>query len=257
MFSRQILPQEEAEKVVIDFTPQKFPMGIPEPADDFNKLQVASPSAFKMNEIIMERTGVAEKLRKEREEVVEQKALEKLKVLQEAAYKEAYDLGMDEGRKEAFAKNEQEIKDGIAKLTELIDTIEKLKKDLLIYNEAHIVKLLYYMASRIAMKEIAENTEAIVPVLQTVLESSQHEEEVTIKISTEDYEYLKDAERLLQLKIPGIDSARLEKVDGLKRGGCIIETNYGQVDATLEERLNRLWETVKQTAPKAKDRFES
>lgn len=257
LFSRQILSQEEAENVAIDFKPQKFPMGIPEPAQDFNRLQEAQPSAFKMNEIILERTGVAEKLRVEREYLAETKALEKLKELEEAAYKEAYSLGMDEGRKEAFAKHETDILLGIENLTKLIASIKELKSELVIYNEAHIVKLLYYMASRLAMNSITEDKEAVVPVLRTVLESSQDEEELTIKVSPEDFEFLNEAVEILKAKIPALNAARIEKAESIKRGGCIVETNYGQVDATIEERLGRLWETVKNTAPKSKNRFES
>jgi flagellar assembly protein FliH len=257
LFSNHVLSKDEAEKTVVKYIPQKFPFEVPQPATEFNQMQEARPTAFRMNEIIAARTGIADKQKQEKEELAELMALEKLKEIQETAYKEAHDLGMVEGRKEAFAKYENEIIEGVQNLNELISSISKLKTELLTFNESHIVKLLYYMASRLAMKEIQEDAEAIVPVLRTVLESSQEEESLTVKVSAEDFEFLNESQRFLNLKIQALKRAKIEKVEAVKRGGCVIETNYGQVDATLEHRMSRLWETVSETAPKAKDRFES
>ena len=256
-FSSHILSKEEAEEVALSFSPQKFPFEMPAPAQDFSQLHEHQPSGFRMNELIQAKTGIAEQQKQVREELAEQKALEKLKELQEAAYKEAYALGLDEGRKEAFNKHQEEIVSGVKNLLELTESLKKLKLELITYNEGQLVKLLYYMASRIAMTEIKENAEAVVPVLKTVTESSQSEEEMTVKISPKDFEFLQEIQKNLAQQVPQLANARFEKLESIRDGGCIVETNYGQIDATLEQRLERMMESVNSTVPKAKDKFEA
>jgi flagellar assembly protein FliH len=38
-------------------------------------------------------------------------------------------------------------------------------------------------------------------------------------------------------------------------GGCIVETNYGEVDARIEQRVAQLWSVVSEIIPKVKDRI--
>lgn len=256
LFSK-FVPSEETDGKVISFQPPKFPAPFPEAARDFHKLQADSPSAFKMNEIIQERTRVAEKVREEQSLLVEQQALEKLKDIQEDAYKVAYELGLEEGRKEAFAKNEIEIRTGVEKLNGLIDSISQIRTELLKAGEASILKLLYFMASRLALSEIEQKSESILPVLTQVLERNNSGEETTLKVSVEDFGFLSEGSKLLSLKLPDVEKIKLEKDESVRRGGCIVETNNGAIDATLEMRLNRLWEAIEASAPKAKDRFEA
>lgn len=44
-----------------------------------------------------------------------------------------------------------------------------------------------------------------------------------------------------------------EPVPGIKSGGCVIETNYGEIDAQVEQRLEQLWASINPALPKVKN----
>ena len=48
---------------------------------------------------------------------------------------------------------------------------------------------------------------------------------------------------------------RLEGVEGISEGGCIVETNYGQIDARFEQRVEKLWEAVSESIHRVKPRI--
>ena len=46
---------------------------------------------------------------------------------------------------------------------------------------------------------------------------------------------------------------KLDPVENMSPGGCIITTNYGQIDARFEERVSKLWEGIEENLPRVKE----
>lgn len=254
---RSVLKKSEADRIALDFHPRKFPQELPEQAKTFvaQSQGTSVHGSFRLNTLIAEKTGIAGFEKNMNLEAVERAALEKLKTLEEAAYKEAYALGLEEGKKEALRIHQEELSEQISHLDQIINSMQELKKDLVQFNEAHIIKLIYYMAERLAMKEIEQNTESILPVLKSIVENSQAEEQLTVKLSPEDFKFLNEAQDKIGKGFEFLTRAKLEATAEIKPGGCIVETNYGVVDATLEERLSKLWGAIEESIPKIKSRI--
>lgn len=253
--SSRILKQEVAEDIAFNFNPQKFPVEVPESASQFVQSGEAPQegSSFKLNELISKQIGVSENEKARREEEIDALAVEKLKEIQEQSYKEAYELGLEEGRKEAFEACKEEFLGKIGKINETLEKITHLKKDLVAFNEAHIMKTIGLVASKIAFREIEIDKESILPVIASVMERSQAEEKVKVRISPEDFEFLQGLENELNKKIENYETIKLEADSSISSGGCIVEGNYGVVDATLEERVEKVWKVFAEKAPSVKD----
>ena len=99
-WSKAILPKIAAKTVVLEYVPKKFELGTPKQALEYLEKK-ARGADFRLNETIRIQTGVDEIETANEEEKVEARALELLKDVQEPAYKEAYELGLSEGRHEA------------------------------------------------------------------------------------------------------------------------------------------------------------
>ncbi|MNU00700.1 flagellar assembly protein H [compost metagenome] len=52
-----------------------------------------------------------------------------------------------------------------------------------------------------------------------------------------------------------IKKTRFEPSADITDGGCIVETNYGEVDARIEQRLEQLWSVLEENIPKVKDKI--
>jgi flagellar assembly protein FliH len=111
------------------------------------------------------------------------------------------------------------------------------------------------MAKKIAMGEIAENRELILNVVRQAVLDAQSDENVTVRISAEDYAFIEQIKENLGKDLEAVKRAKFEVSDQITDGGCIIETNYGDVDATVEQRVEKLWESLAGKLPKVKNQI--
>lgn len=250
---KSVISKEEAEKLAVAFTPRKFPQSISPVASSFMAFNTGNESGFKIDQLVAEQTGMAELERLSIEAQVEKKALERLKDLEELAYKEAYALGLDEGREKAFEDNRAEFDQKLRHFEELIGSVERLKLDLVAINEAQLLKLVMYMARRLAMAEIKDRSEVIIDVIRTAVHSAQSDENITIRLSPSDAAFIDEVRGKLNKEFESLKKARFEASEDVTDGGCIVETNYGDVDATMEQRFEKLWASVTEKLPEVKN----
>ncbi len=133
--------------------------------------------------------------------------------------------------------------------------MKNCKADLVSFNETHLVKLVFHLAAKLARRELAEDPSLIVEVLRVAAEMALQDERVSVQVSTVQFEYLEELKKQNKRELEFVKKIRFEPNESITSGGCIIETNYGEVDATVEERVNRLWETLVENTPRVKDKL--
>lgn len=232
----------------------RFDLGTPEQALNY-LAEKSKGSDFRMNEAIRVQTGIDQFEQKSDEEKIEEAALDKLKEIQEAAYQEAYALGLQEGRNQAFESVSDEIAERMSHLDGLLNGIKELKKEMANFNEAHLVQLVFHMASRLAKTELNGNQEAIIQILRDAVGLSQDEENITVRVSQTQFDFLEELKKETGREFDFIKRIRFEPSPEVSDGGCIVETNYGEVDARIEQRIEQLWTALSENMPKTKDRI--
>lgn len=256
--SKSVLSKEEADKVAVAYSPRKFPTTISPAASEFIAFQTSQEasgiqSSFRVDKIVAQTTGIAELERMSIEEKVEREALVRLKDLQEQAYQQAYQLGLDEGRERAYQETSSQLAEKLSHVEQLCHSIENLKSELVTYNERHIVSLVYYMAKKVVMDEISDRQEVILSVVRQAIEAAQSEESVTVRVSNSDLEFIEHIKEKLGKEFESLKRAKFESSEDIASGGCIVETNYGDVNATVEQRVEKLWESIAGKLPRTKD----
>lgn len=254
-WSKAYLPKEIAEKKVLEFVPSKIDLGTPDSAVEYLHHKKEG-SDFRMNEHVQVQTGVAQIEKATDSERAETRAIELLSEIQQNAYQEAYQLGLDEGRKKAFEEHGSAIQSNLEELTNLLQTIAGVKQEIVASNEAHMMKLLFHMASRLAGAHLEANQEAILQVLKAALELSQDEENVRVQLNPKQLEFIEEIRKQQGREFEFLKKLRLEPNPGIRLGGCIVETNYGEIDARVEQRVQQLWESIADLAPRVKERIE-
>jgi flagellar assembly protein FliH len=251
--AKSVLSKEEAENVAMAYSLRKFPTTVSKTASDFVAFNAGSGSSFQIDNIVAEQTGIAQLERISIDEKVEQMALARLKDIQEQAYQQAYQLGLDEGREKAFLERKGEFEEKIQHMEDLVGSIARLKADLVAANETQIVSLVFYLAKRLVMKEIQEKPEIVLEVIRNAVESAQSDENVTVRLSLSDYEFVEGIKEKLGKEFESVKSARIESSADVSNGGCVVETNYGDVNATLEQRVEKLWASLSEKLHKVKN----
>lgn len=246
---------ENKEKTVFNYAPKEFNFGTPEAALEYLKSKVQG-SDFVMSDVLRETTGVDEIERLSEEQKIEQKVLDRIAELQEEAYKKAYDLGFEEGTKKAIEDKTAELEAKSHQIEELLLSLKNIKQEMVRQNEAHVVQMIYQIASRLAFDHVTENQEVILKIIKQALEDAQADENVNVIVSNKQLEFLekikleenRENEFLKKIKFIGSDT--------VSEGSCIVETNYGVIDARIEERIDKLWGELKQAMPKVKSPIE-
>lgn len=254
-WSKSYLTKKDSEDKVLEFVPTKFDLGTPEQAKNYLDAK-KNGSDFRMSEVVRVHTGVSDIEKATEQEKIEGKALEKLKEIQEAAYREAYNLGLEDGRKKAFQEFSSQIEENLQGLSGMMATMGNLKEHMLAFNEAHLVKLMFHMASRLTHQTLEENNPAVVDVIRNCVTLAQDEENIVVKVAPQQIEFLEGLKSETGHHIEFLKNVKLEPDADVKPGGCIIETNYGEVDARIEQRINELWEGLVDHIPKVKQKLE-
>ena len=235
---KNIIQKKKADHLAVDYHPQPIESQISEEALQY--IEKKDEVDFRLDKIVSEYTGIDELEKLSRQREIEKEALELSREIQEKAYEEAYQLGLQEGKKKAFDEEKARIDKEVNYLQTLIQQIEVLKNDLLKENENHIVKLCFYLAKRLFMREVKENNEYLLPIIKKAVEMSQAEDNVVIKLCSEDFKFIEDNKDQIFKDFNIRGTAKIEEDEGVARGGVIIETNYGVIDATIDQRLEKL-----------------
>lgn len=257
MAQRVVIKAEFAFQEVLKFEPQHLESTDPEEIEELVKVNDQNQD-FRVAEVVRNFTGLAELEVKRIESEIEKRALEELKSVQEQAYSEAFDLGMSEGRRQAFATHSDEIEKRILELDKLVRSIRDSKIHFFNSNENQLMKMVYYLATRLAMFEISENkNHAIQNVLKECIVAAHGDETVRVTVSPEQFDFLETLQKERQRELDFLKVVEFTPQDGITSGGCIITTNYSEVDARVEERIKKLWDEVRDSIPPLKDTVEN
>jgi flagellar assembly protein FliH len=238
---------------VVTFQPDKIENRRPQEVKDFLLLQQQKSSEFRASPEVAQLTRLVDLEQEVIDERVEQETLARLKGLEETAYKEAYELGLEEGRRGAFEKYGQDLERQIAQVCAVAGRMESLLVDLHSVSEGVLVRLAYEIAQKIVMKEIELDESMIVEVLKGALGEIRNEESIKILLSKKDFEFIQVNKEMLKESFEEFNRFHFEVVETMDSGGCIIETNFGVIDAQMPERVSRVWESLVKEIPRTNE----
>lgn len=248
--SNVIRHEDENTKGVLNYEAKRIDTSMPAAARNFVSEQVEGQSvSFKIDDLISKQTGIFETEKRKIEQIIDERVIDKLKDIQEKAYKEAYDLGLEEGRKLAFEANQEEIKLNLSEMTALFESLKTMKKDILNQNESVFIDMIYFIAEKVVMEHVQKSETTTQEIIKHVVDSLDEKENISVRLNDQDFTIIQ--------KLMGENSQEADIFKKLKfyptpeidKGGAIFETNHGLVDATLEERIEKLWTVLNQTKP--------
>ncbi len=127
-----------------------------------------------------------------------------------------------------------------AGLANLMGEIGEFKKTLFRHCEQEAVELTMSIARKVIQRELAMNRESVLYVVKEALRASVTNGKIIIRLNPADMEVLNDRGKDFQRDTKGFSTVAMEGDESISRGGCIIETDSGEVDATIEGLLDEV-----------------
>lgn len=184
---------------------------------------------------------MSEKLRKENE------ALRNL-VRSEAAKAEqrGYDKGLAAGLEQGTKKGKSEavaavntIKSSVAKV---VQQIEREREPLLHASEGKILELALSAAEAIVDNEITSSTETVLHVIRKSLTEIAATDKVTIRVNPSEVESVEEGRGFWHSINTQLKEVKIEPDTRIAKGGCMIESPGGCVDARIDVQLKAVRE---------------
>lgn len=156
----------------------------------------------------------------------------RLAALEREAFAKGYEQGERAGA-EAGAKRAEAM---LRRLAQTLDELADLRRTMIRQTERQMVQLALAMAKRIVRREVVLDGELTLTMARVALERLGDSTSVTIRLSPEDFE--STVRRHDQLRA----GSRVTVVadPGVSRGGCLVESDFGYVDASVDAQFQEL-----------------
>lgn len=166
------------------------------------------------------------------------KAIEEANLKKQQIYEEARKAGYEEGT--AISKKEYEALIEEAKEIKLQAQTEheKMLKEF----EQEAVSLVLDIAKKVISDEVVLNKQNVLLLFRQAIEKCVNRENMVLRVSDEDYDYsIKNKERILSM-VEGVSNLEICRDSSLEPGSCIIETEFGTIDASVQTKLSQIEE---------------
>lgn len=142
---------------------------------------------------------------------------------------ETHQRGYEEGRQLAYA----EFTGTLMQRLQRLDLIEAQL-------EPHYVNLVASIVEKVIGHELESSPQAIVGIVRNALADARQQREIIVRVNPEDIEHLRKNQARLMEVLARAQSIDVREDAQVTRGGCIVVTELGTIDASLERQMDAL-----------------
>lgn len=163
--------------------------------------------------------------------------------------KEAFGKGHAEGREEGFQEGSQEVERLVDTLQKIISAAIDKRNEIIQESETQVINLVLLISKKV-IKVISENQKNVVinNVVQA-LRKLKSRGDVVIRVNLADVELTSEHISDFMKMVENVKSVTVLEDSSVDRGGCIIETDFGQIDARISSQLHEIEEKIIELAP--------
>ena len=157
--------------------------------------------------------------------------------------------GKEAGRLEGYADGRAEVERLIERTQTVLERAQDKRGEILTETEQEIINLVLRITRKV-VKVISENQrEVIVSNVVQALRKVRSRGNIIIHVNLADLklatEHTKDFIRMLE----GVKSIQVVEDSSVDSGGCIIETDFGEIDARISSQLAELESKITEISP--------
>ncbi|MCK4797190.1 MAG: flagellar assembly protein FliH [Spirochaetes bacterium] len=248
--------QKESEDFEKEFIQKKVSMIAEAEANAIAILDKAKNEAF---EIIKKKNYEAQEIRQkaddEAKSIIENSRLEAKNIESEIQDKETQILndarkrGYQDGWEEGIKKGTDEVNRLVERIQIILNTAIQKRNEIFIETEQQIIGLVLLISKKV-IKVISENQKNVVinNVIQA-LRKLKSRGEVAIRVSLADLELTSQHKRDFVEMVEGVKSIKILEDSTVDRGGCIIDTDFGSIDARISSQLHEIEDKILELMP--------
>ena len=194
-------------------------------------------------------TSSSQKILKDLEAKLLKQAKEKVLLIE----KESYEKGFAQGEKDGFEVGQRRLEPMIRQFENILFELEQQRKDLYRVYEKEMLQLVLSIGKKLFHDGVSFHKEAIIATLQAAIQQVIDRKRIIIHLHPMDHQYLLNhPEGFPSLHEKG-EGVQVIVDSSITRGGCLLETSFGEIDATIESQFNEIvsliWKRFESSPP--------
>ena len=161
-----------------------------------------------------------------------------------AIREKARSQGHGEGHAAGYAEGLKRAAPVIDSFTSLVKSLTTAREEYYSNSENEMVELVINVAEMALGEQMDKNPGLIRHVIKSAVRKLQAREEITIRVNPMD---LSEAEKVrpeISKEVEDIEKVSFKGDPLVTRGGCVLETNMGSIDARVETQLEAMRESL-------------
>lgn len=166
-------------------------------------------------------------------------------VLKNSGHSEGYNKGLEDG----FSEGKDEVTRLVERTHKILEGVMARREEILTSTEQQLVELVILMTRKV-VKIISENQKSVVManVLQA-LKKVKGRGDVTIRVNMEDVKLTTEHAQEFISQVENIQGITVIEDSTVDKGGCIVETDFGAIDARIQSQLSELESAILEISP--------
>ncbi len=220
-----------------DYSVNKAKFGSLAATDTDGPVKSQRDRRFSINPLLRDPLSIEQ----EEKRVIEEKVKAQVEILTEEAKRKAAEVGYADGYKkghdEAYKRFETEGAESLKTLESLMVEFANMKVDLFKANERFFIELVFRIGKMILLKELATDEQYILRLAKELITRVGLRDNITLRINSDDANTIDLLKEGLLKTFGQLPNLNIEASDQVKRGECVVETQWNTIDASIEKQL--------------------
>lgn len=180
----------------------------------------------------------------EAEKIIQDAHLEEQKIKDDAKQD-----GFKQGHDDGYSAGESEIERLVERLRKMVEALMLRREEILKETEQQIVELVILMTRKV-VKIISETQKtAIMSNILAALKKVKSRGNVILHVNLEDLKLATaNADEFIK-RVENIQGITVVEDSTVEKGGCVVETDFGAIDARISSQLSELEEKIMEISP--------
>ena len=157
--------------------------------------------------------------------------------------------GFEQGSAEGYEKGVAEVDRLVERMHKILEAVMQRREEILQDTESQIVELVILMARKV-IKILSDNQKNVI-MANTVaaLRKVKTRGNVTLRVNIEDVKLTtQHADEFIQ-HVENVQGITVQEDSSVEKGGCIVETDFGAIDARISSQLTELENKILEVSP--------
>ncbi|MEW5945106.1 MAG: FliH/SctL family protein [bacterium] len=159
---------------------------------------------------------------------------------EETGYKEGYQTGYRKGKESAL----EEAVNRLNMMGRVIEDLKAYRSEILSGAQNDIIRMAISVAERVLHKEIMTDPKAVVSVVKNALSKVSFKKRFVVQVNPLDLDVLEKESAEIAGALDSCESLKFRANPNVEPGGCIVQTESGDVDAQVDRQFQTIKDQV-------------